>query len=276
MDYSHAAILADLDGTLFTSQGRVSPQDLAAIRDFIAGGGLFALATGREPGNVRDILPDLPINGPSILLNGASIYDFSARRHLAAHPLDRAAAADVLAYCRRAGLPLDMQVYTERGIVYVTPLETAEPGFLCIHQPAVYLPLEALPAGDWFKLVLLEREPGVLRVMRDYLREMGYTQLALVEGTTDVVKAGYYQEVLPRGVNKGTAVPDLRALPAYAGRTLFAAGDYWNDMTMLQSVDVPCAPNNAIPEIKAVCRHILPSNNDGPMAALIRAVIPAV
>ena len=276
MDYRHAAILTDLDGTLFTSQGSVSPADLAAIRDFITGGGLFALATGRAPGNVRNILPDLPVNGPSILLNGASVYDFDAQRHLCAHPLDRAAATDLLAYCLRAALPLDIQVYTADGIVYVTPLETAEPGFLRIHQPASYMPLDALPAGDWFKLVLLERVPGVLRSMRDYLTEKGDTQLELVEGTTDVVKAGYYQEVLPRGVNKGTAVPDLRALPAYAGRTLFAAGDYWNDLELLRAVDVPCAPMNAIPEIKAVCRHILPSNNDGPIAALVRAVIPAV
>ena len=210
------------------------------------------------------------------MLNGAAVYDFEAQRYLFTRRMDRDAAADVLDHCLRSGLPLDIQVYTTDGICYVTPLETAEPGFLRIHQPAAQRPVSALAGLDWFKLVLLERVPGALRPMRDYLRQKGYDQFDLVEGTTDVVQAGYYQEILPRGVNKGTAVPALRALPAYAGRTLFAAGDYWNDMELLRAVDVPCAPDNAIPEIKAVCRFGLPHHYDGAVAALIREVIPSV
>ncbi|MBQ1423482.1 MAG: HAD hydrolase family protein, partial [Lachnospiraceae bacterium] len=49
MRYDHAAILTDLDGTMLNSRGEVSADDRAAIRDFIDGGGLFGLASGREP-----------------------------------------------------------------------------------------------------------------------------------------------------------------------------------------------------------------------------------
>ena len=277
MEYSRAVILSDLDGTLFTSRGELSVQDLDAIREFIAGGGMFALATGREPHNVRVCLPDLPVNGPSIVLNGAAVYDFVGERWLAARFMDPEASADLLRYCRRAGLPLDLQVYTTDGIFYASPLEEAEPSFLRIHQPAAYLPVDRLTDKGWFKLVLLEREPGALIPMRTYLTQAGNAdRIGLVEGTTDVVKVGKYQELLPPNVNKGTAMADLRALPCYAGRTLFAAGDYWNDLELLQACDVPCAPGNAIPEIKALCRHILPSHNDGAIAALIRSVIPSV
>ena len=190
MDYQHAAILADLDGTLFNSRGEVSPVDLAAIRDFISGGGLFALATGREPRNIRSILPDLPLNGPSVVLNGAAIYDFEAQRYLFTRRMDPEAAAAVLDHCVRAGLPLDIQVYTTDGICYVTPPETAEPGFLRIHQPAVFLPPGALAGRDLFKLVLLERVPGALRSMRDFLRENCRDRLALVHhhGEGDAVE----------------------------------------------------------------------------------------
>ena len=277
MRYDAAAILTDLDGTLLNSEGKVSEEDRAAIREFIDGGGLFAVGTGREPHNARRHLPELPINGPSIVLNGAAVYDFMEHRYLNTVLMDQEAALDVLLHCRELGLPLDMQVYTTEGIFYASPLEEADPGFLRIHQPTSFLPLDRLTEKSWIKAVLLERAPDALASMRAYLKEKDYVRrLNLVEGTTDVVKIGMYQELLPPDVNKGTAVPFLRRLPVYAGRSLFAAGDYWNDMELLRAVDVPCAPENAIGEVKAASRYVLSSHNDSAIADLIRRVIPAL
>lgn len=275
MQYNQIVILTDLDGTLFNSQGNVSQEDRAAIRDFIAGGGYFGVGTGREPHNARLHLPDVPLNGPSIVLNGAAIYDFIQDRYLSSIPMDKDAALDVILHCIHKNWPLDIQVYTSDGIYYATPIETADPGFLRIHQPTTFIPIEQLIQKNWIKTVYLEREIDALAPMRTYLKEKGYDKrLSLVEGTTDVVKIGKYQELLPKDVTKGTGVPVLRQLPEYAGRTIFAVGDYWNDMELLRAVDVPCAPANAIDEIKAICAHILPSHNDNAITSLIREVIP--
>ena len=266
-----------MDGTLFDSQGNVTQKSRAAIREFIAGGGLFAVATGREPRNARRHLPDVPLNGPSVCLNGAAVYDFVHRKYISAIPMDKAAAQDVLLHCLEMDWPLDLQVYTDDGIYYASPLDKADPGFLRIHQPTTYLPMDRLLEKTWIKTVLLEREVDALALMRAYLREKGYeARLSLVEGTTDVVKIGKYQELLPQNVNKGTGVACLRQLPVYAGRTMIAVGDYWNDMELLTAADVACCPANAIPEVKAVCAHILPSHNDDPMVALVRDVIPSL
>lgn len=274
MRFDHAAILTDLDGTLFNSNGEVSRDDRAAIREFTDRGGLFAIATGREPHNARRFLPDLPINGPSIVLNGAAVYDFTREQYPDTVLIDKEAALDVLLFCQQQGLPLDQQVYTTEGIFYASPLDVADPGFLRIHQPTSCLPLTELAGKDWFKLVLLERELDALAPMRAYLKQAEYDhRLSLVEGTTDVVKVGKYQELLPLGVHKGTGMAAIRRLPVYAGRTLFAVGDYWNDMELLQSADVPCAPGNAIEEIKSVCAHILTSHNASPIADLIHRII---
>ena len=275
MRYDRAAILTDLDGTLFDSCGNVSQTTRAAIREFIAGGGLFAVATGREPRNARRHLPDVPLNGPSVCLNGAAVYDFVHRKYISAIPMDMDAARDVLLHCLEMDWPLDLQVYTTDGIYYASPLETADPEFLRIHQPTTRLPMDQLLEKTWIKTVLLEREVDALALMRAYLKEKGYdSRLSLVEGTTDVVKIGKYQELLPQDVNKGTGVAELRKLPVYRGRTLIAVGDYWNDMELLSAADIPCCPENAIPEVKAVCAHVLPSHNDDALAALIRDVIP--
>ena len=121
---------------------------------------------------------------------------------------------------------------------------------------------------------MLEREAGSLATMRDYLKQAGLEhRVALVEGTTDVVKIGKYEELLPPGINKGTAVSFLRELPEYEGRTIYAIGDYWNDIELLNAADVACCPTNAIDEVKAVCKHIEASHNDGAIADLVRRVI---
>ena len=276
MRFDYAAILTDLDGTLFNSSGEVSAEDRAAIHDFTDRGGLFAIATGREPHNARRFLPELPINGPSIVLNGAAVYDFTREQYLDTVLIDKEAALDVLLYCQSQELQLDQQVYTTDGIYYASPLDVADPGFLRIHQPTSCLPLTELAGRDWFKLVLLERELDALAPMREYLKRKGYDQrLSLVEGTTDVVKVGKYQELLPLGIHKGTGMTAIRKLPVYAGRTFYAVGDYWNDLELLQSADVPCAPENAIEEVKAVCALTLTSHNASPIADLIYRIIGA-
>lgn len=275
MRYDRAAILTDLDGTLFNSDGEVSAEDRVAVREFIDGGGLFGVATGREPHNARRWLPALSLNAPSIVLNGAAVYDFVRQCYLQASLVDKEAACDVIQRCERLGLSLDIQIYTTEGIFYASPLEVADPGFLQVHQPTAFLPMEQLAQKDWVKILFLEREAGALAPLREILRQTG-DRLSLVEGTTDVVKVGKYQELLPRSVNKGSGVAVLRQLPVYENRVLFAVGDYWNDMELLQAVDIPCAPTNAIDEVRAVCRHILPSHNDSPIAELIRRVIPSL
>ena len=72
--------------------------------------------------------------------------------------MDKEAALQVLEHCQSLSLPLDVQVYTTEGIFYATPLETADPGFLRIHQPTRFVPMEELLGKDWMKVVLLERE----------------------------------------------------------------------------------------------------------------------
>ena len=277
MKYENTAILTDLDGTLFNSQGLVSDEDRAAIDEYIRQGGLFGVATGREPHNARLHLPELPMNAPSIVLNGAAIYDFLTERYLSSVLMDQTAALQVLEHCRQLQLPLDVQIYTTEGIFYATPLETADPGFLRIHQPTSFQTMDCLVTKKWMKVVLLEREKDALESMVSYLRATGLGQkISLVEGTTDVVKIGKYQELLPANINKGTGIALLRHLPEYAGRKVFAVGDYWNDMELLREADIPCAPENAIAAVKAASSFVLPSHNDNPIAWLIRKVIPAM
>ena len=53
-----------------------------AIRYFMSEGGIFSVATGRAKPAFERVAADVPMNGPTILFNGAAIYDFPTGKYL--------------------------------------------------------------------------------------------------------------------------------------------------------------------------------------------------
>ena len=47
--YENTLIISDLDGTLIPRGGVISEENKEALQRFVAGGGRFAIATGRTP-----------------------------------------------------------------------------------------------------------------------------------------------------------------------------------------------------------------------------------
>ncbi len=84
-------IISDYDNTITYTEGAllrneelppVPPENRDAIEYFLSQGGTFSVATGRALPAFAPVAPSIPMNGPTILFNGAAIYDFSAGRYL--------------------------------------------------------------------------------------------------------------------------------------------------------------------------------------------------
>ena len=86
-------LITDLDGTLLPASKEISVADAAAISQFRAKGGKFAIATGRTLQAAQRYLKKLQPNIPVILFNGAAIYDPVAEKWLYTGELPPEAAA---------------------------------------------------------------------------------------------------------------------------------------------------------------------------------------
>lgn len=274
MKPQETVLYSDLDGTLFNSRGEVSPGNRAAIEAYIAAGGMFAIATGREPKNALHFIGDLPQNAPAIVVNGCGVYDFAKKQFLRCWTLDRERLIPFLRGML-ADLPdMELQAYTDRGICYCTPRETAHPQLLAMYNPCVFTTLDALADADFLKCFMyapLEREEAMMAHIRAGEAAGLFRH---VPGTTDVGGAITYHEVLPTEASKGGCVRWLREHPDLRGRTILAAGDYWNDYELLEEADIAVAPSNAIDEIKAICRYETVSNNEDVIKHTIEDIIP--
>lgn len=269
MRANETAIFCDLDGTLFDHTGAVSEQNRNAILRYTEAGGLFAIATGRCPDNMLEFLDGVAFNAPSIVLNGAGVYDNAAKRFLYTEFADREAIAAVLRYCREHHPSLDLQIYTEASILYVSPEETVNRPFWELHRTSRFITIEEAEKAPWFKSLLFgERE--ALRDAEAFIAANGLAdRFDRVYATTDIVPGSEYLELLPKNVNKGTALHVCRGLDCYCGRTLIAVGDYNNDIELLTEADIAASPANANDAIRAITDVFLPSNDDHAIATLI-------
>lgn len=269
MNPKSTAVFCDLDGTLFDSTGAVSAQNREAIVRYTRAGGLFAIATGRCPDNMLCFLDGVAFNAPSIVLNGAGVYDCSASRFLYTQFADRDAIAAVLRYCRDRHPSLDLQVYTERDILYVSPEETVNRPFWELHRTSRFISIEEAEQAPWFKSLLFG-DPAALADVNAFIEAQGLSdRFDRVFATTDIVPGVEYLELLPKDVNKGSALRVCRTLDCYRGRTLIGVGDYNNDLELLEEADIAASPANSNAAIKAVTDVHLPTNNEHAIAALI-------
>lgn len=269
MRFDQTAIFSDLDGTLFDHNGKVSRENREAIARYMAQGGLFAIATGRCPANMAPYLSDVAYNAPSIVLNGGAIYERQSDRFLYKRFADREALAAVLRYALAAFPSVNLQVYTERDILYVSPKETLNLPFWELHQSSLFVTVDDALQTDWFKALVFGK-PEETTAVDQWIMQNGLGgRFDRVFASTDIVPGSMYLELLPKGGNKGTALLECRKLDIYAGRKLIAVGDYNNDLELLQEADIAAAPCNGHPDILKIADWILPTNNESAIAALI-------
>lgn len=69
-------------------------------------------------------------------------------------------------------------------------------------------------------------------------------------------------DIIPKDVSKGSAIEKVKKELKISSKEIMAFGDQMNDFDMLSSVYYSYAMDNAIDEVKQICRFSAPSNNE--------------
>jgi HAD superfamily hydrolase (TIGR01484 family) len=125
--YKGYLIVSDLDGTLINSKQEISKLNSNAIASFVEEGGLFAVATGRTELNVQPYIKHLKINCPSILYNGAVIYDTNKDSFIKSIYLDKSLLIEPLKEILKKYKNLCMQIFTPGKMFIVSGEDSIDP-----------------------------------------------------------------------------------------------------------------------------------------------------
>lgn len=231
------AIVTDLDGTFLNSESKPAPANLEAIERFKAAGNYFTIATGRNKIKWVDYA-----NAPVILCNGAYMYDPATDEIINKHSFDGAPAYSILCELH-AKFPGPMIRYTDdRDLHYL------------------FKEGEKDDIGDrWYKIVFESASPSP--------RDTAYKRADLSDiceylekNYGDAFRYNFSSpglfEMLQHGSSKGISIGDLRDY--FKGRgenvVICAAGDYENDVEMLDAADIAVCPSNALPSVVEMVR----------------------
>ena len=256
-------IVSDLDGTFLGRDGRIVPENLAAIEHFQREGGRFTVATGREFFVVYPNIPQIEeiCNFPAVACNGAYLYDYRAHRKVAEEFLRDELLTpfirSVCAACPQTHFRVGMNDCFYAESLY-DRLEWARSAF---PERLRLMPLEDMPRGCWHK-VAFDGPADEIDRARLMLEELG-KDFACVKACPTIV------EIQSSCGTKGSMIKRVKEM---AGRNvqLYAVGDYENDYDMLALADHPAVPDNAIELLKRIPGVIrLCGHDQGAIADLI-------
>ena len=235
-----------------------------AIRYFMSEGGIFSVATGRAKPAFERVAADVPMNGPTVLFNGAAIYDFPAGRYLRTAFLPEC-IRDHVRQLSQLIPGLTYEIYHDDNSIHVVnPNEITARHLHLTHTPSQQIAsLDQAPSP--ISKLLFEEEPQRLRQLEEAIRAQDWSREYEV-----VASAVNLLEITARGANKGGMVRRLAELLGVRQENVCCVGDHANDIPMLEYAGMAFAPENAIPAVHRVPGiRILPDCRENAMAAMI-------
>lgn len=231
----------------------IPPQEIQAIREFEAKGGLFTVATGRALHAAKRYFDELDLSLPMILYNGCMVYDTKNQQYIFEHFLDEKLSLKIINAVVERFPDVGIEILCRDG-VYVPKTNDVEEYHIRICQIIPKrIPMDKVPKSGWFK-TLFAAEPETIKEISHFVHDMGVKSLRYVESEK------HFFEILPLGVSKGSALKELLTLDGMEDVTTFAVGDYYNDLEMLAAADYAIATNNANDAVKSVADVVLDSS----------------
>jgi len=261
--YEGVLLACDLDGTLLSPDGTLPVANVDALTEFLAGGGRFAVATGRTQASVTRNVPSLPIDLPGIFCNGAHLYDRAAQRTVIAHELPAFAHRMIRELLDRFPT-VGLEVFTDTGAHLVRSCSVLRLQLASEDLQHLEADPEGIP-GPWLK-ILLGGELQELAPIRAYLTGCCADEWEIVSSDAHLL------DLMAAGVSKGVALGELRRLLEQDGGEYFtvAVGDNDNDVEMLRVADLGIAPGNGTKGALGAAGFVLPHHAEPVLPGVLR------
>jgi Cof subfamily protein (haloacid dehalogenase superfamily) len=249
-------VALDLDGTLLPSSKALTGRAIGVLRDVRAAGIDVTLATGKGWNHTRRYADELGLTAPLVALEGALVASDAGR---AIHRRTLPAETVTAVHDAVAGLDVGFFYCHDRWRTRVhRRLESWLPQ-IRIWDPHVDVTDGAPHADDApphgaFVFHLIGR-PAPVAEAKARIAALSLPDVDLFHGA---FWDGHDQlHVRPAGVDKRTGLEHALAHLGVAPHEMLAAGDWWNDVGMLEMAGVAVAPANAVEGVRAAADHVL-------------------
>lgn len=266
--------VSDMDGTLLSSDSRVSRRSGEIISRLTTRGALITVATARTPATVEPLLRGILTAPPAIVMTGAAMWDRREQAYLDTYFLPEDEYDTVYGLCLRYGVSPFVYVLSpgmHLDVYHAAPKMNRPES--CFVQERSGLHLKTFH--------LASPVPETARTRTLLLFAMGSRQeveavAAQLRGKSDCYVSCYpdifnpgtgYLEIFAPEVSKANAV--LRLKEGVGAGRVVAFGDNLNDIPMFGISDLAVAVGNAQPDVKAAADIVIEPNYTDSVARFI-------
>lgn len=260
-------VVSDVDGTLVTTDKRLTAGSVAAVQQLAAAGVGFSVVSSRPPFGLRALVDQLDLRLPIGAFNGGALVmpDLTV---LDRHILSPHAALEAIRTFR--SFAVDVWVFSAEH-------------WLLDNPDGDYVELEQRTVGAE-PIVVEHHEPHLRQVSKVIGVSAAFDKLdacepvlrrTLADTATVARSQRYYLDVTPAGVDKGTCVAALARRLGVSPSEIATLGDMENDVAMFRNSGFPIAMGNASPDVKNFAvASTLSNDQDGFAAAVSKLILP--
>lgn len=273
--------ISDLDGTLLSPDSHLSETSIRLLNEAIEKGALFSIATARTPATVSELMKEINMRIPMVVMTGAALWDKHSgqysdvqyftpeevREICSAYTCEKEGGSFLYTLRDRDGGKKKMEIY------HIGPLNDIERLFMeeRIHSPfkRFFVPesgLSEVPEVVTDAVLFFGMRPNdIASKIKQKLEAIPHINpMAYHDWNGDEITE---IEAFPSGATKAKAI--LRLKEKTGADKVVVFGDNLNDISMMKIADRSIAVKNALPEVKAVADEVIGSNAEDSVAKYI-------
>lgn len=264
----------DLDGTLLTTEKKLTPYTQDVLKRAIAQGIIVLPATGRPVSGVPEEIMHFPGIRYAVTANGGRIVDVQENRTIYENlvPVDKAYAIlsvfekyDTLREIYYDGIGYSEETMLKNIHRYIGP------GPMADYMVATRRPIPDVHAKFVETNRPVDKVQGIFASLAD--KDEALKELEKIKDIEITGALSQNVEINAKDVDKGNALLRLGQILGIPGEEIMAFGDGTNDRKMLEKVGTGVAMANGVPEVKAAADYITASNDEEGVARFIEKYV---
>lgn len=260
--------VTDLDGTLLNSNKEVSIKSTEILNKLIDNGVNFTVATARTPATVVDLLQDVNLKLPAVLMNGVLLYDIKEEKYINIKEIEKDIVDKVFNILNK---------FDKNAMVY---------GIRNNHLWVYHKEFEYSWEYDFYKERADRKQKTFLKVenYQECINEskvinfIVFDKYEKIKGIYDELKkideisVEYYEDIYEKGCYfleaysaEASKANGIKLLSDYIEHDkLICFGDNLNDIPMFELADECYATANAVERVKEISTDVIGScDEDG-------------
>ena len=263
----YKAVFLDLDGTLLDDNKNISQENYDAIEYVTKNNGFVILSSGRPISATRIFWEKTKASRYFIYSNGAGIFDTQANETIFSAIIEKNICLDLYNYAISNNLCIRFDTPYGR---YITDLDYSINTDVILNEDII----EFLNKEDILQISFLTKiKNNIFENAIDYINKK-YNHFIKIENRYTFINKNneyiYTFNLVNTITSKGNAISGLCKFLHIDINDTIAIGDDLNDISMIKTVGLGVAMENAKPEVKKVAKQITIDNNHSGVAKILR------